>query len=310
MCVDQVWILGAALWSFIACTWLLIHLYRVPANVRNRLFLLQIRYLALADLSFVIASVPAILVGELNLHTDTLDSVCKYDILLFNFSRHVILWIEMHLGASVVLQFFRVQAMKPLRCVLYLIWLPGLLLSLYSAFTEPWTYNAKERICVPTNFRGTADPVDIADLALCICVCACSYLTLVCGSWMQESPSSVQGRASRKAAAYLVNAVLTYGLIFAIYADVKLFRNLTLNAIASIFELLGGLFNTITYAMQSRYAAALLGQSTVVRHNPTSFRRPSFDVAFVNDVELVVDLDAPSTDIEVDNSQFFSFQES
>ena len=284
----QVWILGAVWCSCIACTSLLVHLYRVPANVRNRLFLLQIRYLALADLSFVIASVPTLFLEDVGPYpsTDTLASACKYHILPFNFSRHVSLWIEMHLAASVVLQFFKVQAMKPLRCALHFIWLPGLLLTLYSAFNEPWTYDPVERICVPTTFIETADPLDTADLALCVCICAGSYLTVLCGSWLQHSPLSVQGRASRKVAVYLVNALLTYGLIFVCYVDGKLFRNLTINTIARIFELLGGLFNTITYAMQSRYAAVLLGQSSLVRDNPTALRRPSYDVAFDADAEV------------------------
>jgi len=233
-----------------------------------------------------IANVPGMLVGLLHLHTETRVSVCQNQTLLLNFSRHVSLWIEMHFAASVVLQFFRVQALKTLRCALYLIWVPGLLLSLCSAFTEPWTYDPKDRTCGPTNFRGTADPLDIADLTLCICICAGSYVTLVCGSWLQYSPSSVQGRASRKAAAYLVNALLTYGLIFACYVDGTLFNNSTVFTIAWIFELLGGMFNTITYAMQSRYGAALLGQPTLVRDNPTALQRSSYDVAFNVDLEV------------------------
>ena len=213
----------------------------------------------------------------------------------------------MHLAASVVLQFFKVQAMKPLRCALYLVWLPGLLLTLCSAFIEPWTYDPVESRCVPSNFSATADPLDTADLALCVCICAGSYVTVLCGSWMQHSPRTVQSRATWKVAVYLVNALLTYSLIFACFLDGKLFRNLTFFTIAWIFELLGGFFNTITYAMQSRYGAALLGQPTLVRENPTTLQRPSFDVAFVVDVEVVADFDAPSTDTEVDDPQFFSF---
>ena len=274
----------------------------------------------------MIVNVPGMIVGELNLNKETLDSVCRYHMLLVNFSRHVSLWIEMHFAASAVLQVFKVQALRQLRCALYLIWLPGLLLTLYSSYIEPWTYDPVERECV---FGRTADPVDIADVALCICICAGSYVTVVCGSWLQHSPSTVQGRASRKVAAYLVNAVLTYGLIFACYVDGKLFNNLTVYTIAWIFELLGGLFNTITYAMQSRYAAVLLGRSTVVRDSPTALRRPSFDVAFVDDVEVVADTEVdnsrflfirqgrsfevqrpPSTDTELDNSRFLFVRQS
>ena len=157
--------------------------------------------------------------------------------------------------------------------------------SLCSAFTESWTYDPTERVCVPTTFRRTANPLDVAGLALCIC--AGSYVT----SWMQHSPCSVQGRASRKVAVYLVNALRTYGPMFACYVDGKLFCNLTVLTTAWIFELLGGLFNTFTCAMQSRYAPALFGQSTLVRDNPTALQRHSFNVAFVDDVEAA-DTDA------------------
>ena len=329
MRVDQVCEFGAASCSVIACTWLLIQLHRVPANVRDRFFPLQIRCLALADLIFVVSCVPGTLVGGLKLHTETLARMCKYQKIPFNFSRHVSLWIEMHLAASAVLQVFKVQAVKPLRCALYLIWLPGLLLTMCSAFTEPWTYDLKERVCVPTNFLGTADPLDTADFALCMCICAGSYVAIVYVRRLQHSPSSVQGRASRKVAAYLVNAVLTYGLLLACYVDGTLFRNKTVYTIAYIFQLLGGCFNTFTYAMQSRYAAALRGRSTVVRDSPTALQRSSFDVAFAEDIEVVADIDVdnsrflfvrqsrsfevqhpPSTDTEVDNSRFLFVRQS
>ena len=195
-------------------------------------------------------------------------------------------------AASAVLQCFKVQALQALRWALYLIRVPGLLLSLCSAFTESWTCDPTERVCVPTTFRRTANPLDVAGLALCICICAGSYVTVVCGSWMQHSPSSVQGQASRKVAVYLVNALRTYGPMFACYVDCKLFSNLTVLTTAWIFELLGGLFNTFTSAMQSRYAPALFGQSTLVRDNPTALQRHSFNVAFVDDVEVAADTDA------------------
>ena len=184
--------------------------------------------------------------------------------------------------------------------------------------------------CVPTSFRGTADPVvAIADLALCVCVCAGSYVTVVCGSWFQHSPDSVQRRASRKAATYLVNALVTYGPIFLCFVDFHLLRNSTVYNSAWVFELLGGLFNTLTYAMQSRYAAALLGQSTLVREHPNALQRPSCDVAFVDDVELdtwpssfgqsnsfqaqcppSTGIEAPvAPDIQVGNSRFLFIRE-
>ena len=259
---------------------LLVHLYRVPANVRNRLSLLKIRYLPLADLFFEISNVPPILVGVVNLRTETLENMCK-----FNFSNNVSLWIEMHFAASAVLQCFKVQATAGTAGGH--ITSSGFLVCsvVVFHFTESWTYDPTEHVCVPTTFRRTANPLDVAGLTLCIC--AGSYVT----SWMQHSPCAVQGRASRKVAVYLVNALRTCGPMFACYVDGKLFCNLTVLTTAWIFELLGGLFNTFTCAMQCRYAPALFGQSTLARDNPTALQRHSFNVAFVDDVEAA-DTDA------------------
>ena len=272
--------LGATSFSFIACAWLLVHLYRVPANVRNRLSLLQIRYLALADLFFVISNVPPILVGVVNLRTETLENMCK-----FNFSNNVSLWIEMHFAASAVLQCFKVQALQALRWALYLIWVPGLFCRCVPLSQNPGRTIRRSVSACRRLSEELTNPLDVAGLALCIC--AGSYVT----SWMQHSPCSVQGRASRKVAVYLVNALRTYGPMFACFVDGKLFSNLTVLTRAWIFELLGGLFNTFTCAMQSRYAPALFGQSTLVRDNPTALQRHSFNVAFVDDVEAA-DTDA------------------
>ena len=148
MHVDQVCELCAASCSFIACTWLLVHISRVPRQRPKSAVTLtdpisdvggfDLRDLERTSYTCGRAASP---------HRNTPECVCRNQILLVNFSRHVSLWIEMHLAASVVLRFFRVLALKPMRCALYLIWVPGLILSLCSAFTEPWTYDHKERVC-------------------------------------------------------------------------------------------------------------------------------------------------------------------
>ena len=103
-----------------------------------------------------------------------------------------------------------------------------------------------------------------------------------------------RARASRKAAAYLVNALLTYGLVFACYVhDKLLFPQFDVFTIAWIFEIMGGLFNTLTYAMQSAVCHSLVGvEPRLCEIMATAVRRPSFDVAFVDKVEVVADVDA------------------
>jgi hypothetical protein len=69
----------------------------------------------------------------------------------------------------------------------------------------------------------------------------------------------VQAVASRKAEIYIVNALLTYTLVLLMYLDVRLYDNVYFRAVAVTLENLGGFFNTLTYALQSRYVSALQG---------------------------------------------------
>jgi len=192
----------------------------------------------------------------------------------------VSLWIEMHIAASLLLQSFKVQVSKQLRFSLYLIWPLGMLLGLCSTFTAPWTYDSVKNSCEPA---GRADPFVIADLALCTCFCTVSYFTVVCRSRKRHSPGSVQLRASARAEDYMINALLTYCLTFVCYVRPGLFEHRFVTTVAWITELLGGLFNTVTYAFQSRYAAALMGESTLVGSSPNTRCGPSFTVDFVHD---------------------------
>jgi len=281
MKVQAICVLTAASLSFLACAWLLVNLCRLPSSVRNRLFPKQMRYLAMVDLFFVVSVLPVMLQEEhvLDLSKDRQAAICTYDMVLLNFFRHVSLWIEMHIAISFLLQSVKVSATKRLLWGLRLIWVPSLLLTLCSAFVYPWRYDG--RMCGPARWSDSADPPTIADFALCVCICAGSYLTVIYKGQRGLSPSSVQRRASRKAGMYMLNALLTYGPVLFCYTTKKFYSNWNVVTIAWIFELLGGLFNTLTYAWQSRYHRTLVGQSTAVRENPSIVpARPSFTVDF------------------------------
>lgn len=79
----------------------------------------------------------------------------------------------------------------------------------------------------------------------------------------------------------MLNALLTYGPMFACYVNSSLFNNRMVLTVAAVFELMGGLFNMTTYAVQSRYFRTLVGQSSHVHQGPRrSSARPSFNVDF------------------------------
>lgn len=279
-------LLSATVLTCSACLWLIVRLCRAPVGVRQRLFPRQIWYLALTDLLFVLSELPVIVVEEFELPPQMSASVCLHTTPVFKFFRHVGLWIEIHIAVSILLNSFKVRAQGPLRGSLRFVCLPGLLLAACSAYTNPWTYDALKHTCVPKSWTGSAGPVDIADFALCLFICVGSYVTVVCRSRAQHSPSSVQFRATLRAGSYLLNALLTYGPILVCYTSSNLFENSWFRTFAWSLELSGGFINTCTYALQSRYGAALMGQPTLIRGNPAVFERASFHVDFSGGVEF------------------------
>lgn len=91
---------------------------------------------------------------------------------------------------------------------------------------------------------------------------------------------------------YMVNAVLTYGPACACYVSSELFHMTGFLIFATTFELLGGCFNSVTYAMQSRYARILTGESSVIGNSDSTLVRPSFNVGF-SPVADIFEIDQP-----------------
>jgi len=224
---------------------------------------------------------------------DSLEALCTYSTVFSSFFRHVSIWVEMHMAVSFVLQCFRQAPIRKLQWALRLIWAPGLMLTLLSALKYPWSYDPVEGMCMPATWSNSADPLVLGDLALCLCVCVGSYVTILCRSWGQHSPGTVQRRASLRAGTYMVNAVLTYGPACACYVSRELFQIAGFLTFATTFEMLGGCFNSVTYATQSRYARVLSGESSIIRGNSGStVVRPSFNVGFCPVAEMF-EIDQP-----------------
>merc|ERR1711879_1128539 len=70
-------------------------------------------------------------------------------------------------------------------------------------------------------------------------------------------PGSVQRSNFRRAAVYPLNFLITYGRMMVVYSNDSLLRNRVVFSTGATLEFLNGLLNTVTYAMQSRYAAML-----------------------------------------------------
>lgn len=261
-------------------------LRRIECFIGKRLFLRQLRGLSFADLFFVLSSLPLIVVSHpLWNSANTPSGVCTWIVMLATFFRHLSLWIEMHIAVSSLLQAFKVDAARGLRCSFFFIWAPGLLFTLVSTLENPWTYNYKERVCVPGDwFHYSADSLTSADLALAMCICSTSYVASICRGW-KRWPGSVQRRVSRRAEIYIANALVTYVLAFACFTNRALFKSRFFLTVAMTLELLGGALNTAAYAWQSRYGAALGGDTSAMRADlASSVVRPSFHVEFTERV--------------------------
>jgi len=258
--------------------------------LRNRLFPLQMRYLAIADLGFVLFAMPVVLTewDVLHVSNETFEVVCKWDKMVMSFWRHLSLWIEMHIAVSFVCETSRIRRSLFMYHSLPYLCLPCLALTLISVSAYPWRFDRHERVCQPVHHMKLADPVSVADFALCACICSVCYVAMVCRSRSRDLSHSVQARVCSRAEMYILNALVTYLPMFVLYLHPTLFNNDLLYAFAAVLEMSGGLLNTLSYALRSRYATALRGgPSTIRQHVGLLPGRMSF-VVEVNESESTV----------------------
>ena len=271
--------------SLVACTWLLVKLSSDTSSFRSRLFPTQLRWLAVVDIFFALSSLPVP-----GLSTEAHDVYCQWGQVLFNLFRHLSLWIEIHIALSFALLSFKMRCATLMYRCLPCVCAPALVCTLLSAFMFPWTYDRHEGLCLPVRDRKGADPLSVADLSLCVCICSGCYIVVALRSRWRQSPYSVQTRVCARAEMYILNVLFTYLPVFLLYLRPTLLTNAPLNGVASACEFSGGLLNTITYALQSRYAAALLGgPSTIRQQRDISGGRPSFYAEIALDGATIVE---------------------
>lgn len=270
---------AAAEASIVGCIWLLFKLSSLRQSLRGRLFPTQLRCLAVADLIFLFSALPGILVNNqmlTGLGDLTLNEVCKWSWAGLQLGRHLSLWIEMHIAMTFMVQSARLINSEQCRCFLPVLPLPCLVLTLFSFWNRPWTFDAvTTKTCSPSSWKASACPVSLADMILCMGVCSCCYMVVVHRNRKTQCPGSVQAAGSRRAEMFIVNAFLTYTLVLVVYLDARLYDNIYFRTLAGTMENLGGLFNTVTYGMHSRYARAFSGDNQTLNidlgHRRTSY---------------------------------------
>jgi len=276
--------------TLVSCVWLLFKLHTSGLIFTRRLFPKQLACLALADLLFALSSIPVQCMEHAKLFdcgTAALAPLCQWSMVVFGFFRHLSLWIELHIAVSCLCLSFRSQAAIGLHMGLVLVWFPGMLLTVFSASVFPWHWDHDNCACRPLHWSASADPVMLGDAMLCMGMCACSYCAVYCKSQLRRSPESVVTRASLKAEVYMMNALLSYSPIMLCYMDRRLFNSSYIILVAGLLECLGGFFNTLTYAYQSRYASALSGEANTIRADRSRRGNISYSVSFSRAVEAL-----------------------
>ena len=84
-----------------------------------------------------------------------------------------------------------------------------------------------------------------------------------------------------------MNALLTYSPIMLCYMDRRLFNSSKIILVAGLLGCLGGFFNTLTCAYQSRYASALSGEANTIRADRSRRGNISYSVSFSRAVEAL-----------------------
>eukprot|EP00450_Noctiluca_scintillans_P019685 CAMPEP_0194524668 /NCGR_PEP_ID=MMETSP0253-20130528/59919_1 /TAXON_ID=2966 /ORGANISM="Noctiluca scintillans" /LENGTH=259 /DNA_ID=CAMNT_0039369325 /DNA_START=187 /DNA_END=966 /DNA_ORIENTATION=+ len=202
--------------------------------------------------------------------------LCEGLYIFLRFGRNAAILCEVHIALSFVAKAFRFLALQQFASALRVVFIVAAVPTLMSAVQTPFTFDLAGSACGPAKWAASADNTSTFMMLGCMLVCLISYISVIIRSLARGSPLSVQIMVFRQAEMYIVNSVMTYGLVLAIYLNRSLFDNINLRVFAFTMENLGGLLNTLTYAMQSRYAPALSGNHRgAVGAGPS---RPSFRV--------------------------------
>lgn len=250
-----------SLWG---CFWLVYRLRQHCPRVRARLFPRQLHSLALADILFHLTGFACLTMDFFplpkSISPSARDRTCHLGYIFFRAARFTCSLHETHIALSFVVQTFRLKSiMHLLEWHMIWIWILGSLLALDAEWSNPWTYDDESGMCKPVTWKSVACMTTVFVLVFCTIISLFAYVCVVLqSSFSSVPPEAVKVRNFKRARGYLLNAILTYGLIMVAYCHQTFFTNLYFFGISSTMEFYNGLFNSMTYACQSRYAAAEL----------------------------------------------------
>lgn len=242
--------------SIVGVVWLLQRCSKLPPQSKKRLFPKQIRALAASDLVFHLASTALCVdsFGGLSWKPSLGLPVCRVCEHFVRFGTNMSLLLELHIAMSFTLQCFRwLRALSVFPALVYLTIPVALLITVLEAILYQVTQD--------TFGACVLDEPDLPSIALFLLAFAVSMMAYVVAACKARGCSqAVEARCWKRAAHYPLSFLVTQvGMIVVIFkASPNISPKQDLSVlIAMTLQNLNGFANTLTYALQSRYAAKL-----------------------------------------------------
>lgn len=245
--------------SIAGCWWVLCRLRQFDEQVRQRVFVRQLRSLLLSSFAQHALFVPLLVLDfaptDAFLTLGQQDRTCFWSYLGFRHFRMITVLQECHIALTFLIQALRLNKLAPLlRRSIPLVWILGLLLGLIDDTSSRWFFNHSAGMCL-------MDKPDQISMVLIVASFVCSLLSYIFSTftaWCVGSPHSVVRRNYSRAAAYPLNFIVCYGLVFYAHLDPEVvFENRHFLMVACALESCNGMLNASVYWWQSRKAVAM-----------------------------------------------------
>jgi len=171
----------------------------------------------------------------------------------FHMVRFVSILQELHIAVVWLFQSCRVShRVVHTRRWIPAIWVLGCALGVADIIDTQWRFQRTLGVCISDQRDELTVIVTAAVAVASLVTYGAMVLRAVC-----SAPGSVQRRLLCRATLYPVNFLLTYCLMLKVYTAPEK-ASLTLWGWATVLQMGNGFYNTVTYALNSRYARGLL----------------------------------------------------
>lgn len=265
-------LLSSCFISLVSSTWLLKRLGKLRPDVQRRIFPRQLASLAYWNVIFIfVGMLPSIVINWYPTVEESLpfprEWKCWAIFSVFSTLRFVPVAVEAHTALTFLHQALRnidrrrelepwLQRIPPTVLALGVLMATGDALILVKLPGSRGKLVWANNMCVPGRLNRICS---ILVLLVGFSICTVSYVLVLRHSFRGEQlPGSVRGRAMRRAGAYMLAYMLSFGPILFCYCYMTLAQEEipVMYYVGVLCESLSGAMNTATYAYHSRYTAA------------------------------------------------------